>query len=204
MAQKGLIKPYFAKYGYDEITEKVTYSEGGIAGKAIEYSLACEKTDDNYLYADDQIVETDRGRFKSGTYTLGTAHMSQEISKTLLGVKEVTRQIGETSVTELVYDDDQKSVPVGIGIVEVHQVNGADKFRAVIAVKVVFNIPEESATTKGETIEWKTPSIEGSIERSDEETANYKHPWKLEAWFDSAAEAEEYIKTVLNITGGTE
>lgn len=204
MAQKGLIKPYFAKYNYNEETGKVTYSDGGIAGKAIEYGISAEKTDDNYLYADDHIVETDRGKFKSGTYTLGTAHLSQEISKTILGAKEVTRQIGEASVKELVYDDDQKGVPVGIGIVEVHQVSGADKFRAVIALKVVFNIPEESATTKGETIEWKTPSIEGRIERSDEESENYNHPWKLEAWFDSKTDAETYIKAVLNISGGAE
>lgn len=37
------------------------------------------------------------------------------------------------------------------------------------------------------------------ITRSDENTENYKHPWKREAWFDTEKEAMEYLKTILNV-----
>lgn len=200
MAKTGVLRPYFAKYNYNAETGAVTYSDGGILGKVIDYSISCEKTEDNKLYADNEVAEIDRGKFKSGTYKLGTSHLSQEVSKIILGAKEVEYTKGSLSVTEIVYDDDAEPVPLGIGVVETHRINGSDKYRAVIALKVVFNVPEESATTKGETIEWQTPSIEGTIERSDEKDTNYNHPWKREAWFDDESKAEEYIKSVLNIS----
>ena len=62
-----------------------------------------------------------------------------------------------------------------------------------------MSIPSEAATTKGESIEWQTREIEGTINRSDEDTANYRHPWKREAWFDTQSQAMEYLKTVLNV-----
>ena len=69
-------------------------------------------------------------------------------------------QVGETSVTELVYDDDMKGTPKGFGIIETHQINDVDKFRAVILCKVTPSIPANSATTKGESIDWQTKEVE--------------------------------------------
>ena len=85
------------------------------------------------------------------------------------------------------------STPKGFGIIEEHQIDDVDKYRGVILCKVSMNIPAEAATTRGERIDWQTKEIEGAISRSDENTANYKHPWKREAWFDSEEEAMEYI-----------
>ena len=106
---------------------------------------------------------------------------------------------GEKEVTELVTDDDMKQTPKGFGIIETHQINDVDRYRAVILCKTTMAIPAEAATTKGESIEWQTKEIEGTITRSDENTENYKHPWKREAWFDTEKEAMEYLKTVLNV-----
>ena len=203
MAKTGLIKPYFAKYNYNSETGVVTYSGGGVLGHAIEYTISCEKSEDNKLWADNKVVEIDRGRFQSGTFSLGTDHLSREVSKTILGIKEVTYTKGTLTVKELVYDDDMEPVALGIGVVETHQVNNQHKYRAVITPKVIFSPPEDSATTKGETIEWQTPSIEGKIERSDEISTNYKQPWKKEAWFDDGTQAEEYIRAALNISAST-
>lgn len=197
MATKGLMKPYYAVYTASGAT--VTYSDGGIAGHAINYSLTAEKGDNVDLYADNEIVETDYGKFKSGTLTLGTDNLSTAISKALLGVKEVSRTVGSDTVTELVWDDDQATVEVGFGIIETKQVAGVDKYRAVVLARVTFSLNSEQATTQGENVEWQTPSIEGKVLRSALVDTNYNHPWKFEATLDSLASAEAYIKAVLNI-----
>lgn len=197
MAIKGLTKPMFGEYNYNGAA--ASYTNGFMCGAAIEYGVEVETSDNNPLYGDDHIIENDYGTFNTGTLTLNTSDLDQYTSKRLLGLKEVQVTVGQTQVTELVTDDDAKQSPKGFGIIETHQINDVDKYRAVILCKVAMSIPAEAATTKGESIEWQTREVEGTINRSDEDSANYKHPWKREAWFDTRSEAEEYIKTVLNV-----
>lgn len=197
MAIKGLARPVFGEYGYDGA--KVTYRKGFVAGNAIEYSAEIETSDDNPLYGDNRIIENDYGTFNKGTLKLNTSDMDQETSKSMLGVKEVKRTVGETSVTELVYDDDAKQTPKGFGVIETHQINDEDKYRAVVLAKVTPKIPAEAATTKGEAIEWQTKEVECTILISEEVSENYNRPWKFEAWFDSEEEAFKYLKTVLGV-----
>ena len=196
MAIKGLAIPVFGEYNYNGAN--VTYTNGFVAGAAIEYGVDVETSDNNPLYGDDRIIENDYGKFNSGTLTLGTSDLDQYTSKRLLGLKEVQFTAGDIQVTELVSDDDMKQNPKGFGIIETHQINNVDMYRAVVLCKVTMNIPAEAATTKGESIDWQTKEVEGAIARSDEDTKNYKHPWKREAWFSTQEAALEYLKTVLN------
>ena len=196
MAIKGLTTPVFADYTFNGA--QASYVNGFVCGSAIEYGVEIETSDNNPLYGDDRIIENDYGTFNTGTLTLNTSDLTQIDSKRLLGLKEVQVSVGSGSVTELVTDDDAKATPKGFGIIETHQINDVDKYRAVILCKVSMGIPAEAATTKGESIEWQTKEIEGTVTRSDENTANYKHPWKREAWFDSHDEAMAYLRTVLN------
>lgn len=197
MAIKGLTTPVFGDYNYNGAT--VSYTNGFVAGSAIEYGLEIETSENNPLYGDDHIIENDYGEFNGGTLTLNTSDLDQYTSKRLLGLKEIQYQEGDVSVAELVSDDDAKSTDKGFGIIETHQINDIDKYRAVILCKVIMGIPAEAATTKGESIEWQTKEIEGTVNRSDQNESNYKHPWKREAWFDDKESAMEYLKTVLNV-----
>lgn len=197
MAIKGLTTPVFGDYNYNGAT--VSYTNGFVAGSAIEYGLEIETSDNNPLYGDDHIIENDYGTFNGGTLTLNTSDLDQYTSKRLLGLKEIQYEEGDVSVTELVTDDDAKSTPKGFGIIETHQINDIDKYRAVILCKVAMGVPAEAATTKGESIEWQTKEIEGTVNRSDQNDSKYKNPWKREAWFDDRASALEYLKTVLNV-----
>lgn len=196
MAIKGLTNPVFGDYGFNGTV--ASYSNGFVCGHAIEYGIEIETSDDNPLYGDDRIIENDYGEFSTGTLTLNTSDLDQPTSKRLLNVKEITRTVGDMMVTELVYDDDAKPTPKGFGIVETHQINDKNRYRAVILTKVIPRIPADAATTKGETIEWQTKELECLVERSDQDTADYKHPWKYETWFDTHDEAFEYLKYMLN------
>lgn len=196
MATIGLSKPYYAIYA--EAGGVVSYSDGAVMGKATEANISIETTEDNNLYGDNGLAETDR-RFANGTLTLSTTDLSQEVSKAILGLTEqaITGIDGvtDTSVKELVYDDAQVTPYLGVGFIIKKKVNGAYKWRGVVLPKVMFSVPEDAATTQGESIEWQTPELTGTIMRDDSAT----HVWKKEATFTSEAQAEAYIKARLGI-----
>lgn len=197
MATIGLSKPYYAIYA--EAGGVVSYSDGAVMGKATEANISIETTEDNNLYGDNGLAETDR-RFANGTLTLSTTDLSQEVSKAILGLTEqaITGIDGvtDTSVKELVYDDAQVTPYLGVGFIIKKKVNGAYKWRGVVLPKVMFSVPEDAATTQGESIEWQTPELTGTIMRDDSAT----HVWKKEATFTTEAQAEAYIKARLGIT----
>lgn len=202
MAIKGVTTPVFGDYSYDG--NKAVYTNGFIAMKAIEYGLEVESSDDNHLHADDEVAEHDYGRFTGGTLTLNTSDLDYYTSMRMLNLKEVTFKSGDIEVKELVTDDDATPTPKGFGIIETHQINDKDAYRAVILTKVTPKSPSEAATTKGTEIEWQTKELECSVERSEEVSENYNHPWKREAWFDTRYGALEYLRTVLNVLGRLE
>lgn len=199
MAKKGLSIPIIADYQNTGTT--VTYSNAEAFENAIEYSVSIETTEDNTLRADNRIKEIDKGRFQSGELTLSTADLEAESSKRILGIKEVKRTIGSKEVTELVYDDDAKPPFLGFGIIEEHQIDNVDKYRAVALAKVAFSVPEEACTTREDEIDWQVPEIAGTVYQSDQSDSNYKHPWKFEAWLDTEEEAKEYLLAVFGSQG---
>ena len=197
MAVIGLSKPYYGIYSATGTT--VSYANGAVMGKATEANIEIDTTEDNNLYADNAIAETDRS-FAGGTLTLSTDDLSQEVAKAILGLTETAitgiEGVTDTSVKELVYDDTQTTPYLGVGFIVKKKVGGAYKWRAVVLSKVMFSVPADAATTQGESIEWQVPELSATIMRDD--SAN--HVWKREATFTTEAQAEAYIKARLNIT----
>lgn len=194
MATIGVSKPYYGKYVNTDGV--ITYTGGAIFAKAIEFSASIDSGDDNNLYADNAIAESDRS-FGGGSISVTTDEISQAASAAILGLIAKTITVGEaTDVSELVFDDDMAIPDLGFGIIIKKKKSGADQYRAVFFHKIKFNIPEDAAATQGETIEWQTPTIEGTIMRDD----SAKHGWKSEVTVDTEAEAEAYIKQKLGIT----
>ena len=67
--------------------------------------------------------------------------------------------------------------PVAIGF-RAKKANG--KYRYFWLYKVKFGIPATNLTTKGESIEFSTPTIEGTVMRRNKVDGQGKHPWKAE------------------------
>ena len=197
MAVIGLSKPYYGIYSATGTA--VSYANGAVMGKATEANIEIDTTEDNNLYADNAIAETDRS-FAGGTLTLSTDDLSQDVAKAILGLTETAitgiEGVTDTSVKELVYDDTQTTPYLGVGFIVKKKVGGAYKWRAVVLSKVMFSVPADAATTQGESIEWQVPELSATIMRDASET----HMWKREATFTTEAQAEAYIKARLNIT----
>ena len=201
MAIKGLSKPVCANY--TAVGNAVTYSDAYAADKAVEYSFEADVAEDKDLYADNQVAETAAGRFVSGKLTLKTADLTPELSKKILGLKTVTRQVGEETVTEVVYDDDQVAPYLGFGIIEEHQIDNKTGYLPVVFPKIRFSIPADAATTRGDEVDWQTKEISGTVVRSDQVDDNYNHQWKItpQKMYDTEAEALKYNNAVLGTRG---
>ncbi len=204
MARTGVSKPYYALYNANGNT--VTYSDGGLLGRITSVNLSINTSMDNDLYADNGIAETDR-QFTSGTLTVGTDELSQEVSKVIVGAEErplgpddgVTVPEGGTAPTELVFGDNMTFPYLGVGFVIKGQYMNRVYWRAVVLTKVMFAVPNDAVTTQGKTIDWQTPELTATILRDDTDD----HFWKRESTFDTEAKAEGYIKAKLNITANT-
>lgn len=166
-----------AKIGLRYPVYKTDTSEGVIA-KAIQADITIT-TNDVKLYADDAIVESDRS-FQSGTITLGTDNLKDEIQKEFLG----------HSITngEITASGSDVSPYVSVGFYGVKVVSGVKKYRAVWLPKVQFEEPEDTNATKGESIEYGTHSLVGTILLDDNGN------WKKEQTFDTEAEAIVYLQ----------
>lgn len=197
MAMIGVSRPVYALYNVDGNT--VTYSDGGILGKATSVDVTINTSEDNNLYADNGIAETDRS-FTDGTLTVGTDDLSQEVSRAILGAKEqeITNEdmegVGE-GAKELIFGDDMTYPYLGVGFIVKGQKQNKPYWRGVVLPKVMFSVPGDSVTTQGETIEWQTPELTATILRDDTD----EHAWKREARFSTEALAAAYLMKRLNI-----
>lgn len=201
MSVIGVSYPYYAIYHNEG--DVVTYSNGGELGRMTEVDVVINTSEDNNLYANNGIAETDR-QFTDGTLTVGTDHLSQTVSKAILGVREDDLEeipgVTDQGVKELIFDDDMANPYLGQGFVIKQQFKNVVSWRAVVFTKTMFNVPDESAVTQGEQIEWQTPSLVAAILRDD----TPKHKWKRESTFTTEAQARAYIRHRLNITASTD
>ena len=197
MAIIGVSKPYVAKYSNTNTT--VSYTSGQILDKMTEIDISINSAEDNNFYADNSIAESDSS-FSGGSVTVNTADLGPEATALVLGITPVPiadiSGVTDEDVNELIFDDDQRSPYLGFGCIIKKRVNNVDKWRAIILTKIMLAVPNDAATTQGETIEWQTPQLTGTIMRDD----SAKHAWKREATFTTEAQAEAYIKSRLSIT----
>ena len=197
MAIIGVSKPYVAKYSNTDTT--VSYTSGQILDKMTEIDISINSAEDNNFYADNSIAESDSS-FSGGSVTVNTADLGPEATALVLGITPVPiadiSGVTDEDVNELIFDDDQRSPYLGFGCIIKKRVNNVDQWRAIILTKIMLAVPNDAATTKGETIEWQTPQLTGTIMRDD----SAKHAWKREATFTTEAQAEAYIKARLSIT----
>ena len=211
MAKIGLKHLVGAEIDAQEIGVAPTYKPGFKIGKMLSAELSIEVAD-NPLYADDGVAETDKS-FTSGTITVGiddfgdTPEEGQVIQQKLLGQKIV-----EVDGVNVIRSSGQSEAPnVGIGYVMVKKLRGKFYYVATWLYKVQFGAPSESSQTKGETIEWQTPELEGKImvvEGFDNDTyrdtATFNTLSDAIAWVDGMANMSSAVnKTTLTATIAT-
>lgn len=167
MATIGLDKLYYAEITEGENGEE-TYGTPTQLAKAMTADLSVELAEAT-LYADDGASEVVK-EFKSGTLSLGIDDIGAESASVLTGAT-----IDQNHVLVSASEDGGKPVAVGF---RAKKANG--KYRYFWLYRVIFGIPATNLATKGDSITFSTPTIEGTVLRRNKPDAKNKHPWKAE------------------------
>ncbi len=180
MATIGLDKLYYAKITEDASGEE-TYATPVQLAKAITAELSVELAE-AILYADDGASEIVK-EFKSGTLSLGVDEIGSTAASDLTGAVIDTNNV-------LISSSEDGGLPVAVGF-RAKKSNG--KYRYFWLYRVKFGIPATNLETKGDSITFSTPTIEGTIMRRNKPDAEGRHPWKAEVTEGDAGVAPEVI-----------
>ena len=153
MAQIGLTNLW---YGILTEAEDGTPTYGGAKsfGKAVSAKVDVSANDAT-LYADDALVEADTS-FQSASVTLGVADDDMTVFAEILGHK-----VAESG-GEMVRSAEDAAPWVGLGRVVTKVVNGKHVFKGEFLNKVKFSEPSQEDETKGDSVDFTTPEIEGT------------------------------------------
>lgn len=167
MATIGLDKLFYATIAEDKDGNE-TYGTPVQLAKAISADLSIELNEAT-LYADDGQAESVK-EFKSGTLSLGVDDIGNETAAALVGAT-----VDSNGVLISGGEDSGKYVAVGF---RAKKANG--KYKYYWLYRVLFGIPATNLATKGDSITFSTPTIEGTIFRRNKVDAKNNHPWKAE------------------------
>jgi phi13 family phage major tail protein len=180
MATIGLDRLYYAKITEDDTGDE-TYATPVPLAKAMTAELSVELAEAT-LYADDGAAEIVK-EFQSGTLSLGVDDIGVAAAKDLTGAK-----IDDNKV--LISASEDGGAPVAIGF-RAKKANG--KYRYFWLYRVRFGIPATNLATKGESITFSTPTIEGTVLRRNKLDGQGNHPWKAEVSEDDTGVAASII-----------
>ena len=152
MAKIGLSSLYYSKLT-EASNGSPSYDGAKTLGKAVSANTSITNNSAT-LYADDALAESDTS-FQSGTITLGVDEDGDTVFADLLG----------HTITEGVVVKKSTDVApfVAVGRIITKMVSGVLFYKAEVLFKVKFAEPSQDNTTKGESIEFGTSEIEGTI-----------------------------------------
>ena len=177
MASIGLKNFKYAKLNEDG----KTYGEIKTLAGAIECKVTLDLSEAS-LYANDTLKEQ-VSLFKSGTLTAGIDDDDDSVFAELLG-KTVDKQTGVvTSNTE------DLPIYVGFGHIVSKIVNGEKKYKVEFFPKVKFKPFIPDSKTKGDSLEFTTPSVEATIFEND------NGDWEKHSVCDTESEANTLLES---------
>ena len=191
MAHIGMKYPVEAPWKEGE-----TYTKGFVVGKAIKFTGTPNKNDVD-LYADDGIAETDKSVKDIGV-SLNVDDLDLKVQADLLGHDHTEASAGESGGTatpeSVEVGSDDVAPYFGTGFYKRRRKNNVTSFTAIWLYKVQYSEPTEEAETKGESVNFQTPTIEGKaypVEISGKTKLYKKAVFEKEeaakAWLDGLA-----------------
>ena len=180
MSTIGLDSLYYAKITEDANGDE-TYSSPIKLAKAMTAELSVELAEAT-LFADDGASEIVK-EFKSGTVSLGIDDIGVTAAQDLTGAKIDNNHV-------VISTSNDSCDPVAIGF-RAKKSNG--KYRYYWLYRVKFGIPGASLQTKGDSITFSTPTIEGTVMRRNKVDGLNNHPWKSEVNEDDSSVSSSTI-----------
>lgn len=195
MAFIGLRYPVAALVATEVAGSDLTYSSGFVVGKAVSASIT-KNHNTNPLYADDAVAEMDNG-ITGMTIEFGVDDITDAVRADLLGLVAVSS--GTPSALDH-YDETDAAAPyVGFGFIRVRRKGGSTTYQGVWCHKVQFGEDSESSQTKGENIEWQTPTLTGTVFGVQNDNTGAIKYREIKP-FDTAAAAQTWLNSKAGIS----
>lgn len=172
---------------YGVLTENngtATYGVGLKPGKAVSCNVSISSNDAK-LYADDSLAESDTS-FQSGTVTMELDNADVTTQATLLG--------HSISGEEMIRKATDVAPYVGLGRIVTKMVGGSYEYKVEFLSKVKFSEPSQEDTTKGESVEFGTTTLEGIVSTLADGT------WSKTETFSTMADAKTYLTGLFGTT----
>lgn len=183
MANIGFRYPWIAKF--DKATG--TYSNGFKCGEGMQINITPNYSEAS-LYGDDRLVEYEKS-FTDATISLGV---------TTLPIVAASVMFGHTvNEKKVVYKATDEANNIGLGYLSVEKEDGETKYAANIICCAKFADSNGQCNTKGESLTFNTPTVEGKAVAVSDGT------WRTVEIFDTEEAAVSTIKEYLNITENT-
>lgn len=183
MAKIGL-----TNFRYGVLTEAAdgtpTYGGPLTPGKAVSCTVDITNNDAS-LYADDALAESDTS-FSGGSVTMGIDEADLTTMANLLG-HTLTEGVMTRSVNDV-------APYVGLGRIVTKMVSNVQKFKVEFLYKVKFSEPSQDNQTKGESVEFSTTEIQGTV------AALANGNWSVTEEFDTKEAAVTYLESLLGTT----
>ena len=175
-----------AYVGLAQPTIKPATGTGIKVGKAVSIDIEPQYAEAS-LFGDNTKAEYEKS-FKSAKVTVGTTSLPVAAHTAMFG------HAVDTTKNTVTYKSTDSSGYIGFGIYTEEVVDGVHTFAAMWMPKVKFSDPKDSFETKGDSINYKTPSIEG------EALADDNMVWKIVQVFDTEAAAQAFLNEKAGIT----
>ena len=167
-------------FKYAKLNNDGTYGEVKTLAGAIECKVSLDLSE-AVLYADD-VVKEQVSVFKNGTLTAGIDDDDDTIFAELLG-KTIDTETGV--VTSNVND---VPIYVGFGHIVPKIVGGTRKYKVEFFPKMKFKPFMTDSKTKGDSLEFTTPSVEATIFENDD------GDWEKHKVYDTESEANTALE----------
>lgn len=190
MAFVGLRRAVFAPITDEPEGSEPVYAKGVVVGHMIKADLTFNR-DNSPLHGDDMAVEVDNS-VTGGTVSINTDDISENAEEAMLGAKK--NEDGE-------YMQTGASTPYGgFGYMRVRRLKGVTSYVAYWLYKTQFAQSTENASTKAQSIEWQTPTLDGQM--MGVSITGYDDPvYRASKSFTKESEAVAWINAKAGITG---
>ena len=193
MAIIGIRHLVVAKINTETDGSAITYDAGMIMAEPIEANVTISRSD-NPLYAGDREVENENGITGIST-ELNVDDLSDEVRAYMLGDIALSGE-GNTGIYR---ETDDPAPYVGYGFIRVKKKAGVRKYIGVWNHKAQFSYNAEATRTKGENVEWQTPTVVGRGQGVYLDNTG-KIAWRDRKTFDNEAGAIAWLDGKAGIT----
>ena len=178
-----------AEYNYDSGTNKVSYTNKTKVGDAMEVNLEV-KFAEGRLYAEGHLAEYIK-LATGGSISVAVKRILKEAQMMMFGTTENTRTVGTKSVKSLRTTAKDVAKYVGVSLYAPDMVDGVTKYTTMFVAKSLFGPPSYNFKTKGQSLEFKTPTTTGEFLADDSidelllDTATVDTIEEAKAWCDA-------------------